>query len=78
MKNSTKTGFDPHYNVQAVVDQESLLIVAPSLSNHPNGKQKAAPAPDAIAAEAGQPMAFALDNGLLQRNQYPGAGSTQH
>jgi len=35
MKNSTNEGFDQHYNVQVAVDQESLLIVAPSLSNHP-------------------------------------------
>ena len=40
MKNSNNTGFDQHYNVQVAVDQESLLIVAPSLSNHPNDKRK--------------------------------------
>jgi len=39
MKNSNNNGFDQHYNVQVAVDQESLLIVAPSLSNHPNDKK---------------------------------------
>src|SRR6266566_682484 len=32
MKNSTDDGFDQHYNVQAAVDQGSLLIVASALS----------------------------------------------
>jgi len=36
MKNSTNDGFDQHYNVQVATDQESLLIVAHALSNHPN------------------------------------------
>ncbi|MEK7766691.1 MAG: IS5/IS1182 family transposase, partial [bacterium] len=35
MKNSTNKGFDQHYNVQAAVEQDSLLIVAQTLSNHP-------------------------------------------
>lgn len=39
MKNSTDEGFDQHYNVQAAVTQNSMLIVATSLSNHPNDKQ---------------------------------------
>jgi transposase len=65
MKNSTNGGFDQHYNVQVVVDQESLLIVAPSLSNHPNDKQEATPALDAIAPEVGKPTAAALDNGYF-------------
>lgn len=65
MKNSTNGGFDQHYNVQAVVDQESLLIVASSLSNHPNDKQEAVPALDAIAPEVGTPTAAALDNGYF-------------
>jgi len=43
MKNSTNDGFDQHYNVQAAVDQDSLLIVATSLSNHPNDKREAKP-----------------------------------
>jgi len=63
MKNSTDDGFDQHYNVQAAVDQDSLLIVATALSNHPNDKQEAAPTLEALSAELGQPKAGALDNG---------------
>jgi len=65
MKNSTDAGFDQHYNVQAAVDQESLLIIAPSLSNHPNDKQEAEPTLDAISPEVGKPKAAALDNGYF-------------
>jgi len=63
MKNSTNDGFDQHYNVQAAVDQDSLLIVAGSLSNHPNDKREAEPTLDALAPELGKPKAGALDNG---------------
>ena len=65
MKNSTDDGFDQHYNVQAAVDQESLLIVAPALSNHPNDKQEAEPTLDAISPKVGKPTAAALDNGYF-------------
>ena len=65
MKNSTNDGFDQHYNVQVAVDQESLLIVAPSLSNHPNDKKEAAPTLEAISPKIGQPKAAALDNGYF-------------
>jgi len=65
MKNSTNDGFDQHYNVQAAVDQESLLIVAPALSNHPNDKQEAEPTLDAISPKVGKPTAAALDNGYF-------------
>ena len=63
MKNSTTAGFDQHYNVQAVVDQASLLIVATALSNHPNDKREAEPALAALPDELGKPAAAALDNG---------------
>jgi len=63
MKNSTDDGFDQHYNVQAAVDQDSLLIVATALSNPPNDKQEAVPTLEALSAELGQPQAGALDNG---------------
>ena len=63
MKNSTDDGFDQHYNAQAVVDQASLLIVATALSNHPNDRQEAEPAVDAISSQVGKPEAAALDNG---------------
>jgi hypothetical protein len=63
MKNSTNAGFDQHYNVQAVVDHASLLIVATALSNHPNDKREAEPALAALAPALGVPSAAALDNG---------------
>ena len=65
MKNSTDKGFDQHYNVQAVVDQDTLLVVAHGLSNHPNDKNEALPMIDAIPPEVGQPAAAALDNGYF-------------
>jgi transposase len=63
MKNSTDEGFDQHYNAQVAVDQASLLIVATSLSNHPNDKQEAEPTVDAVSPRVGMPDAAALDNG---------------
>jgi transposase len=63
MKNSTDEGFDQHYNAQAAVDQASLLIVATSLSNHPNDQKEVEPTIDAISPRVGQPAAAALDNG---------------
>lgn len=65
MKNSQNAGYDQHYNVQVATDQESLLIVAQALSNHPNDKQEAAPTLDALSREVGKPKAVALDNGYL-------------
>lgn len=65
MKNSTNDGFDQHYNVQVAVDQESLLIVALSLSNHPNDKKEATPTLAALSPKVGQPKAAALDNGYF-------------
>jgi transposase len=65
LKNSSNAGFDQHYNVQVAVDQETLLIVAPALSNHPNDKQEAEPILDAISTKVGQPIAAALDNGYF-------------
>jgi hypothetical protein len=63
MKNSTDDGFGQHYNAQAAVDQESMLIVATALSNHPNDKQEAGPTLEALSPQLGQPLAGALDNG---------------
>jgi hypothetical protein len=65
MKNSTNDGFDQHYNVQVAADQESMLIVANALSNHPNDKQEALPTLTALPAEIGQPQAVAMDNGYF-------------
>ncbi len=65
MKNSTDDGFDQHYNVQAAVDQGSLLIVASALSNHPNDKREAEPTLAVISPDLGTPAAAALDNGYF-------------
>ena len=66
MKNSSNDGFDQHYNVQVATDQESLLIVAHTLSNHPNDKQEAVPTLEAISPKIGKPQAAALDNGYFR------------
>lgn len=68
MKNSTNDGFDQHYNVQAAVDQESMLIVATSLSNHPNDKREAEPTLEAISPRLGKPSGAALDNGFFSEH----------
>lgn len=68
MKNSTNDGFDQHYNVQAAVDQNSLLIVSTSLSNHPNDKREAEPTLDALSPRLGKPSAAALDNGFFSEH----------
>ena len=68
MKNSNNAGFDQHYNVQTGVDQESRLIVATTLSNHPNDKREVEPILDAIPSEVGKPAAAAFDNGFFSAN----------
>jgi len=68
MKNSTDEGMDQHYNVQAATDQDSLLIVAHGLSNHPNDKQEALPTLAGLPAELGRPPAVAMDNGYFSAN----------
>jgi hypothetical protein len=65
MKNSTNKGVDQHYNPQVAVDQESFLIVANTLSNHPNDQAEALPTVDAIPPAVGKPKAAALDNGFF-------------
>jgi len=67
MKNSMNSGVDQHYNVQVANDQESLLIVAHALSNHPNDKQEAVPTLSAISPEIGKPKAAAMDNGYFSQ-----------
>jgi len=63
MKNPTDQGFDQDYNAQIAVEQDSLLIVGTSLSNHPNDTHEAAPTLAAIPPEVGTPDAAALDHG---------------
>ncbi len=65
MKNSTDAGFDQHYNCQAAVDQTSLLVVAATLSNHPNDQREAEPTLNALAPEVGTPTSVSLDNGYF-------------
>jgi hypothetical protein len=65
MKNSNNDGFDQHYNAQAAVEQDSFLIVATTLSNHPNDQAEAIPTLDAIPLALGKPKAGALDNGYF-------------
>ena len=65
MKNSIDDGFDQHYNAQIAVDQASLLIVANSLSNHPNDKAEAEPTLSALPPDLGQVDGAALDNGYF-------------
>ena len=45
------------------MEQTSLLIVAPTLSNHPTDQGQALPTVEAIPAALGRPAAAALDNG---------------
>jgi len=69
MKNSTNNGYDQHDNAQVAVTQDTMLIVATSLSNHPNDKREAEPTLDALSPELGQPEGAALDNGFFsERN----------
>jgi transposase len=72
MKNAKDKGMDQHYNVQVAVDQDSYLIVAPTLSNHPNDYQEALPTVAAIPLQLGQPEAAALDNGYFSQDNIEG------
>ena len=64
MKAASSGGFEQAYNAQVAVDQESFLIVACSLSNHPNDKAEAEPTLAALPPDLGTPQAAALDNGF--------------
>jgi transposase len=65
MKSSSSAGFEQAYNAQVAVEQDSLLIVACSLSNHPNDKAEAEPTLAALSSALGTPEAAALDNGFF-------------
>jgi len=75
MKNSNNEGVDQHYNVQVANDQDSLLIVAHALSNHPNDKQEALPTLDALDPRVGKPDAAAMDNGYFSQLNIEGCQS---
>ena len=72
MKNGTNQGFDQHYNAQVAVTQDSFLIVATTLSNHPTDYGEALPTVDAIAPDVGKPAAVALDNGFFSAGNIAG------
>ncbi len=65
MKNSTNQGFDQAYNVQAVVDQTTMLVVGNRVTDHPNDKNETLPTLDAVPAGVGRPKAAAGDNGFF-------------
>jgi transposase len=65
MKHSSTEGFEQDYNAQIAVDQESLLIVGESLSNHPTDQQEVEPTLDSIPPDLGTPEAAALDAGYF-------------
>jgi transposase len=65
MKNGNNAAFEQSYNGQVAVDQASRLIVANTLSNHPNDKQEALPTVQAIAPALGTPASASLDNGYF-------------
>jgi hypothetical protein len=65
MKNPRDKGFDQHYNVQVAVTHQSLLIVANTVSDHPNDQLEALPTVDAIDPRLGKPQRAALDNGYF-------------
>ncbi len=62
MKHSSTEGFEQDDNAQLAVDQDSLLIVGESLSNHPTDQQEVGPTLDAIPPQVGPADAGALDN----------------
>ena len=68
VKNSTNNGYDQHYNAQVAVTQDTMLILATSLSNHPNDKREVEPTLDALSPKLGQPEAAALDNGFFSEH----------
>lgn len=67
MKNSSDDGFDQHDNFRVAVDQVSRLVVAATLSNHPNDQREAEPTLDALAPEVGSPTSARLDNGCFSQ-----------
>ena len=73
MKNSTDQGFDQHYNAQVATDQTSLMIVANTLSNHPNDKRELLPTLDAIAPTLGKPRSVSSDNGYFSEENIAAA-----
>src|SRR5207247_5679057 len=57
MKHSSTEGFEQDYNAQIAVDQDSLLVVGHSLSNHPTDQHQVEPTLDSIPPQLGSPTA---------------------
>jgi hypothetical protein len=72
MKNARDSGFDQHYNAQVAVSHQSLLVVATSLSNHPNDQLDALPTVDDIDPRLGQPKRAAFDTGYFSTTNIEG------
>jgi transposase len=65
MKASASGGFEQAYNVQAVADQASMLVIGARVSDHPTDVQELLPTLDAIPAVLGPPPAVASDAGFF-------------
>ena len=64
-------GFEQAYNVQAVVDNETLLIVSNHVSQRANDKKELTPALEALKAlpeSLGRPQEFLADNGYFSES----------
>jgi hypothetical protein len=72
MKNANNSGFDQHYNTQAVVDHESRLIVGHWVCDHTNDKQAALPTIDTVPPDLGQLKAANLDAGYFSEDNVEG------
>jgi transposase len=72
MKSGSTGAFEQDYNCQLAVDQDSMLIVACTLSNHANDKRELLPVLDAIPAVLGKPQAVAADTGYFSKNNIDG------
>ena len=68
MKNSRDGGFSQQFNAQAAVEQDALLIVGLSLSNHANDQGEVAPTLATLPQELGTPSAAALDTGYFSES----------
>ena len=77
MKNSGNRGFDQHYNGQIAVDQQALLIISNTLSNHPNDQLDALPTVDGINLRVGKPKRAALDAGYFSVTNIEGLEARQ-
>ena len=64
-------GFEQAYNAQAVVDNETLLIVSNHVSQKTNDKKELTPALEALKAlpeSLGRPQEFLADNGYFSES----------